>query len=134
MGGLFYKNKFLFACFAIGGGALAAIPFLTIGFFSKDAILGEVWVQGQSVALYHTLYWAGVAGAFLTSIYTFRLIWVVFFGKENTHYHEIKGATYWAPLGILAVLSTFVGAALKGPVAGILNTAKIPEFQLLNSL
>jgi NADH:ubiquinone oxidoreductase subunit 5 (subunit L)/multisubunit Na+/H+ antiporter MnhA subunit len=32
----------------IGGGALAAIPFLTIGFFSKDAILGEVWVQGQS--------------------------------------------------------------------------------------
>jgi NADH-quinone oxidoreductase subunit L len=28
MGGLFYKNKFLFACFAIGGGALAAIPYL----------------------------------------------------------------------------------------------------------
>ncbi|RTY80735.1 hypothetical protein EKL28_17880, partial [Staphylococcus aureus] len=28
MGGLFYKNKFLFACFAIGGGALAAIPFI----------------------------------------------------------------------------------------------------------
>jgi NADH:ubiquinone oxidoreductase subunit 5 (subunit L)/multisubunit Na+/H+ antiporter MnhA subunit len=37
--------------FAIGGGALAAIPFLTIGFFSKDAILGEVWVQGQCVFL-----------------------------------------------------------------------------------
>ncbi len=130
MGGLFKRNKFLFACFAIGGGALAAIPFLTIGFFSKDAILGEVWVQGQSVALYHTLYWVGVAGAFLTSIYTFRLIWVVFFGQENTPYHEIKGATYWAPLGILAVLSTFVGAVLKAPVAGILNTAKIPEFHV----
>jgi membrane-associated phospholipid phosphatase len=40
--------------------------------------------------------------------------------------HGIQGfLTYWAPLGILAVLSTFVGAVLKAPVAGILNTAKI---------
>ncbi|TCB78258.1 NADH-quinone oxidoreductase subunit L [Acinetobacter sp. ANC 4173] len=126
MGGLFYKNKFLFACFAIGGGALAAIPFITVGFFSKDAILGAVWMKGQAVALYDCLYWTGVAGAFLTSIYTFRLIWVVFFGKENTPYHAIKGITYWGPLSILAVLSTFVGAALKAPVESILNAAKIP--------
>ena len=128
MGGLFKHNKFLFACFAIGGGALAAIPFLTIGFFSKDAILGAVWVQGQSIALYDCLYWTGVAGAFLTSIYTFRLIWVVFFGKENTPYHEIKGATYWAPLAILAVLSTGLAYFLKAPVESILNAAKIPAF------
>ena len=128
MGGLFYKNKFLFACFAIGGGALAAIPFITVGFFSKDAILGAVWVQGESIAVYNSLYWAGVAGAFLTSIYTFRLICVVFFGKENTPYHAIKGITFWGPLAILAVLSTFVGAALKAPVESILNAAKIPAF------
>ena len=134
MGGLFYKNKFLFACFAIGGGALAAIPFLTIGFFSKDAILGAVWVHGQAEAIYNTLYWVGVAGAFLTSIYTFRLIWVVFFGKENTPYHAIKGVTYWGPLAILAVLSTFVGAALKSPVEGILNAAKIPAFNIPEAL
>ena len=134
MGGLFYKNKFLFACFAIGGGALAAIPFLTIGFFSKDAILGAVWVQGQSIAMYGWLYWVGVAGAFLTSIYTFRLIWVVFFGKENTPYHEIKGATYWLPLAILAVLSTFIGAVLKSPVANILNAANIPVFEVSETL
>ena len=134
MGGLYHKNKFLFACFAVGGGALAAIPFLTIGFFSKDAILGAVWVQGQSIAMYGWLYWVGVAGAFLTSIYTFRLIWVVFFGKENTPYHEIKGATYWLPLAILAVLSTFIGAVLKSPVANILNAAKIPVFDIPETL
>ena len=134
MGGLFYKNKFLFACFAIGGGALAAIPFITVGFFSKDAILGAVWVQGESIAVYNSLYWAGVAGAFLTSIYTFRLIWVVFFGKENTPYHAIKGITFWGPLAILAVLSTFVGAALKAPVESILNTAKIPAFVIPEAL
>lgn len=134
MGGLFYKNKFLFACFAIGGGALAAIPFITVGFFSKDAILGAVWVQGESIAVYNSLYWVGVAGAFLTSIYTFRLIWVVFFGKENTPYHAIKGITFWSPLAILAVLSTFVGAALKAPVESILNAAKIPAFVIPEAL
>lgn len=134
MGGLFYKNKFLFACFAIGGGALAAIPYFTVGFFSKDAILGAVWVQGESIAVYNSLYWAGVAGAFLTSIYTFRLIWVVFFGKENTPYHAIKGITYWGPLGILAVLSTFIGAVLKAPVESILNAAKIPAFVIPEAL
>ncbi|MCS3525935.1 NADH-quinone oxidoreductase subunit L [Acinetobacter johnsonii] len=134
MGGLFYKNKFLFACFAIGGGALAAIPYFTVGFFSKDAILGAVWVQGESVAVYNSLYWVGVAGAFLTSIYTFRLIWVVFFGKENTPYHAIKGITFWGPLAILAVLSTFVGAALKAPVESILNAAKIPAFVIPEAL
>ena len=131
MGGLFYKNKFLFACFAIGGGALAAIPFLTIGFFSKDAILGALWVQGhQTAAMYGWLYWVGVAGAFLTSIYTFRLIWVVFFGKENTPYHEIKGATYWAPLGILAVLSTGLAYFIKTPVEKALTAANIPVFNI----
>lgn len=134
MGGLFYKNKFLFICFAIGGGALAAIPYITVGFFSKDAILGAVWVQGESIAVYNSLYWAGVAGAFLTSIYTFRLIWVVFFGKENTPYHAIKGITYWGPLGILAVLSTFIGAVLKAPVESILNAAKIPAFVIPEAL
>lgn len=134
MGGLFYKNKFLFACFAIGGGALAAIPFITVGFFSKDAILGAVWVQGESIAVYNSLYWVGVTGAFLTSIYTFRLIWVVFFGKENTPYHAIKGITFWGPLAILAVLSTFVGAALKAPVESILNAAKIPAFVIPEAL
>ena len=130
MGGLFKHNKFLFACFAIGGGALAAIPFLTIGFFSKDAILAAVWTQqhlaGQSI--FNILYWVGVAGAFLTSIYTFRLIWIVFFGEEKTAYHEIKGATYWLPLAILAVLSTGLAIVLKAPVMSILNAAKIPAF------
>ena len=134
MGGLFYKNKFLFACFAIGGGALAAIPFITVGFFSKDAILGAVWVQGQSIATFGWLYWVGVAGAFLTSIYTFRLIWVVFFGKENTPYHEIKGATYWAPLGILAVLSTGLAYFLKAPVEKALTAANIPVFEVSEAL
>ena len=136
MGGLFKHNKFLFACFAIGGGALAAIPFLTIGFFSKDAILGAVWAQSHmaNIPVYECLYWTGVAGAFLTSIYTFRLIWVVFFGPENTPYHAIKGITYWGPLAILAVLSTGLAYVLKAPVMNVLNAAKIPAFNIPEAL
>lgn len=136
MGGLFKHNKFLFACFAIGGGALAALPFITVGYFSKDAILGAVYAQATiaNLPVYNTLYWVGVAGAFLTSVYTFRLIWVVFFGTEKTAYHPIKGASYWAPLAILAVLSTFVGAALKAPVEALLNSAQIPSFVIPDDL
>ncbi|MCF8998555.1 NADH-quinone oxidoreductase subunit L [Acinetobacter nectaris] len=130
MGGLWKKIPFVFACFVIGGGALAAIPFITVGFFSKDAILGAVYAHGMlsNLPLYNTLYWVGVAGAFLTSIYTFRLIWIVFFGKEKTHAHAIHGVTYWAPLSILFVLSTFVGGFLKTPVANLLTSASIPQF------
>ncbi|KJV38305.1 NADH-quinone oxidoreductase subunit L [Acinetobacter brisouii] len=132
MGGLWKKIPFVFACFVVGGGALAAIPFLTVGFFSKDAILGEVYAHGMlaNLPLYNSLYWVGVAGAFLTSIYTFRLIWVVFFGEEKTHAHEIKGVTYWGPLSILLVLSTGVGALLKAPVEKLLTSARIPAFEV----
>lgn len=136
MGGLFKRNKFLFACFAIGGGALAALPFITVGFFSKDAILWQVWAHSHTTGIetYGTLFWVGVAGAFLTSIYTFRLIWVVFFGEEKTHYHEIKGVSYWLPLAILAVLSTAVGALLQTPVLNILTEANIPAFTMTADL
>jgi NADH:ubiquinone oxidoreductase subunit 5 (chain L)/Multisubunit Na+/H+ antiporter, MnhA subunit len=91
-------------------------------------------VKGQAIAVYDCLYWTGVAGAFLTSIYTFRLIWVVFFGKENTPYHEIKGVTYWGPLAILAVLSTGLAYVLKAPVTNILNAAQIPAFNIPEAL
>lgn len=115
MGGLFYKNKFLFAVFAIGGGALAAIPWVTVGYYSKDEIIWEVFATGHM-----TLFWMAVVGAFLTSIYTFRLVWIVFFGKENTHIHDIKGVSYWLPLAVLLVLSTAVGAWIHPPLAGVL--------------
>ncbi|KAA8734469.1 NADH-quinone oxidoreductase subunit L [Acinetobacter qingfengensis] len=136
MGGLWKKIPFVFACFVVGGGALAALPFITVGYFSKDAILGAVYAHGQiaNLPLYNCLYWTGVAGAFLTSIYTFRLIWLVFFGQEKTHAHPIKGVTYWGPLSILLVLSTGVGALLKAPVEKLLTSAQIPVFAIPESL
>ena len=115
MGGLYYKNKFLFLVFLIGGGALAAIPWVTVGFYSKDAIIWETFATGNM-----NLFWMAVAGAFLTSIYTFRMIWITFFGEAKTPIHDLKGVSYWLPLAVLLVLSTAVGALITPPLAGVL--------------
>ena len=124
MGGLWKKIPFVYACFLVGGGALAALPFITVGFYSKDEILWQAWAAGHP-----ELFWAGVVGAFLTSIYTFRLIWLVFHGEEKTQAHKISGVSYWLPLAILLVLSTFIGAGLQHPVEHVL-AGVLPEFVL----
>ncbi len=121
MGGLWKKIPFVYVCFLVGGGALVALPFVTVGFYSKDAILWQAYATGH-----HAVFWAGLFGAFLTSVYTFRLIWTVFHGQENGHAEPIKGASYWLPLSVLLILSTAVGAMIHPPLAGVL-----PEFKAL---
>jgi len=115
MGGLRKKIPLVYWCFLIGGGALAAIPYLTAGFFSKDEILWEAYASGHIDFMI-----AGLVGAFLTSIYTFRMIFIVFHGEEKTHAHSIHGISYWLPLSVLLVLSTFIGALIHPPLAGVL--------------
>jgi len=115
MGGLWNKLPLAYASFIVGGAALAALPLVTAGFYSKDEILWEAFASGHSELLY-----AGLAGAFLTSIYTFRLIFIAFHGEQKTEAHSGHGVAYWLPLSTLIVLSTFVGALITPPVAGVL--------------
>lgn len=115
MGGLAKKIPLVFACFVVGGGALVALPFITVGFYSKEAILWEAYAGG-----YQVLFWAGVVGAFLTSLYTFRLIWIAFFGKEKTHAEPLSGIAYWLPLSVLLLLSTGLGALITPPLNEVL--------------
>lgn len=115
MGGLWKKLPLVYASFIVGGGALVAFPFLTVGFFSKDEILWEAWASGH-----HGLFYAGLLGALLTSIYTFRLIFIVFHGEAKTEAHAGHGVSYWLPLSVLLVLSTFIGALIHPPLAGVL--------------
>ena len=95
--------------------ALAALPLVTAGFYSKDEILWEAFASGHQWLLY-----AGLAGAFLTSVYTFRLIFVAFHGEQKTEAHAGHGVAHWLPLGTLIVLSTAVGAMITPPLAGVL--------------
>uniref|UniRef100_UPI003B9ECCCC NADH-quinone oxidoreductase subunit L n=1 Tax=Aeromonas jandaei TaxID=650 RepID=UPI003B9ECCCC len=115
MGGLRNSLPLVYACFLVGGSALAALPLVTSGFYSKDAILWQVEASGQSALL-----WAGLVGAFLTSLYTFRLIFIAFHGKEQTKAHAGHGLAHHLPLLVLLVLSTGIGALITPPLAGVL--------------
>ncbi|MEC5210310.1 NADH-quinone oxidoreductase subunit L [Psychrobacter sp. PL15] len=115
MGGLRKKIPLVFWCYVVGGGALAAIPWVTVGFYSKEAILWETYATGHQV-----LFYMGVFGAFLTALYTFRMIWIIFFGVEKTPAHKLSGMSYWLPLSVLLVLSTAVGALITPPLQGVL--------------
>ncbi|MGL4821803.1 MAG: NADH-quinone oxidoreductase subunit L [Plesiomonas shigelloides] len=115
MGGLRKSLPLVYVCFLIGGGALAALPFITAGFYSKDEILWQAMASGHPELLA-----AGLVGAVLTSIYTFRLIFVVFHGPVQTQAHAGHGLAYSVPLVVLALLSTFIGALIVPPLHGVL--------------
>lgn len=119
MGGLRHKIPLVYACFLVGGGALSALPLITSGFFSKDEILIGAYANGN-----HLLMYAGLFGALLTSIYTFRMIILTFHGKEKTDAHALSGITHHLPLGILLVLSTVVGAFIPQPLHEVLPAMK----------
>lgn len=115
MGGLWKKLPLAYAGFIAGGAALSALPFITAGFYSKDEILWEVMAADHPGLLV-----AGLAGAFMTSLYTFRLIFIVFHGKPATehadHAHAGKGIAHALPLIVLIILSTGIGALITPPL------------------
>jgi len=86
MGGFRRAMPFTYGCMAIGGLALAGIPPFS-GFFSKDEIL---LVIGDRGGWYWILYVAGYVGAFLTAVYTFRMIFRAFFGEPVPEAAELE--------------------------------------------
>jgi NADH-quinone oxidoreductase subunit L len=117
MGGLARELPWTYRAFLVGALALAAIPPFA-GFFSKDAILASAANAGT---LGWILWGAGIVGAFLTGLYTFRLLFIVFFGevsafaREHLHKERFEGplAMMW-PVAVLTVLSV-VGGLLQIP-------------------
>jgi NADH-quinone oxidoreductase subunit L len=106
MGGLRKELPVIFWTFLAGAGALAALPLITAGFYSKDQILWYAWSSENGSPV---LWAAAFFGAFVTSVYTFRMVFITFFGKVKTHVHHHPGWTMTAPLVILAILSLAAG-------------------------
>ena len=111
MGGLKKKMPVTFWTFTIGALALSGIPSFA-GFYSKDSILAQCLEQKN-----YLLFAVAVFVAGLTAFYTFRLFFIVFFGKEKSdhakHAHE-SPLIITAPLVILAIFATiggFIGIA-----------------------
>jgi NADH-quinone oxidoreductase subunit L len=127
MGGLRKQLPVTFWTFLIGSASLSALPLITAGFYSKDMILWQVWTSGNG-SLWLTL--AGVTGAFLTAVYTFRMVFLTFAGNETSPVVRKPGAMMTIPLVILAVLS-LTGGFIELPeglgnshvLTGFLSTA-----------
>ncbi len=104
MGGLRGPIPFTFAMMVIGTLSLTGFPF-TAGFFSKDAIIEVAWASTAPAARY--AYWLIVIAAFLTSFYSWRLIFMAFFGRPKDehafeHAHE-SPPVMTGPLLVLAI-------------------------------
>ncbi|HWK28642.1 MAG TPA: NADH-quinone oxidoreductase subunit L [Solirubrobacter sp.] len=94
MGGFRKAMPFTFGCMVIGGLALSGIPPFS-GFFSKDEILSLEFERGGWHAILGV---AGYLGAFLTAIYTFRMIFRAFMGPMSPEASELAhGHLYHAP-------------------------------------
>lgn len=109
MGGLAKKIPFTFSIMMIGSLAIAGLwPFA--GYFSKDAILEAAYASHSAHGNYAFV--LGIVAAFLTSFYSWRLICLVFHGKNNGdgHHHPHESPlTMLIPLGILALLAIISG-------------------------
>jgi NADH-quinone oxidoreductase subunit L len=110
MGGLKDKLPVTYWTFVVGSLALAGFP-LTAGFFSKDDLLVSAWSSGT---LGQVLTIFGLVTALLTSFYSFRLVFVTFWGPPRVdphhahHVHE-PSRTITIPLLILAAFSILTG-------------------------
>ena len=111
MGGLRKKMPVVFYTFLIGSASLSALPLITAGFYSKDQIL---WYSFSSQSGSIMLWLAGIIGAFLTALYSFRMIFITFYGEAKTQLVVIPGKLMTVPLIILAVLS-LVGGFVEMP-------------------
>ena len=124
MGGKWRQLPVAFASFLIGSLALAAFPY-TSGYFSKDEILLA------ALELEHTGFWlwlGGVVGAFFTGIYSFRLVFVVFFGESAGHHEarEVTGVSMAAPLLVLMVLA-LAGGLIHVPTESVFAASEHGE-------
>ena len=106
MGGLKQKLPTIFWTFVVGAASLAAIPLVTGGFYSKDAIVWNAYAA-ENGNLWFLI--AAITGAFVTALYTSRMVFVTFFGTEKTHVSHHAGKLMTIPLVVLAILSTIGG-------------------------
>lgn len=106
MGGLRRQLPLTYLTFLAGAASLAALPLVTAGFYSKDLIIWETLASQSGGPL---LWGAALAGALLTSLYTFRMLFLTFEGDERTPVVHPPGWNMTVPLVILALLSLGAG-------------------------
>ena len=121
MGGLFNKIPVTYFLMLVGTLSLTGFPFFS-AYFSKDLILEILYTSSNSISMY--VYGIAVFVVFLTSFYSFRLLFYVFHGKCNAeekvlaHVHESPNVML-IPLVILSFFSIFSGMLFERFFFGI---------------
>ena len=119
MGGVWKKIPLTYALMLIGTLALTGFPLLA-GFYSKDAIIESAYFSKSFFAGYAFV--IGLTTAFITSIYSWRLIFKTFHGKYNNtmSYEKVheSGPVMLIPLLLLAVGAIFSGYVFHGIFIG----------------
>ena len=111
MGGVWRKLPYTYALMIIGTLALTGFPFLS-GFYSKDAIIEFAYLKGNTTGYYAA--GIGIVTAFLTSVYSWRLIFKTFHGEYNNKEIKIE-ETHESPLVMLVPLFVLsIGAIFAG--------------------
>jgi NADH-quinone oxidoreductase subunit L len=111
MGGIWRQIPLTYTLMWIGSLALAGIPFFA-GFYSKDLILEVAFARGSGVGMF--AFWMGIAAAFMTAFYSWRLIIMTFHGAPRasaevmSHVHE-SPKVMTIPLIVLATGAIFSG-------------------------
>ena len=105
MGGVRRQAPWLFAAFTAGAASLAAIPFVTAGYFSKGMIIGVAAASPH----YPWAWWVAWSGAVLTGLYSFRLVFLVFYGEARQSFAVRSDYRVAIPLGVFAILSIAAG-------------------------
>jgi NADH-quinone oxidoreductase subunit L len=118
MGGLRHRLPGTALAFLIGAASLAAFPLVTAGFYSKDLILWETYAASSGSVW---LWLAGLLGAFLTGVYTFRMIFVAFLGSASAPIVRQPRKTESTVLAVLAVLALIGGFVQLPPLLGDLH-------------
>ncbi len=102
MGGLRKQMPLVFWTFLIGACSLSAVPLITAGFYSKDLIIWKAYCSARGSVW---LWAAAIFGSLLTSMYTFRMVLLTFFGPLRKNATKRPGWPMSLPLVVLAVLS-----------------------------
>ena len=111
MGGVWKKLPFTYGLMVVGTLALTGFPFLS-GFYSKDAIIEFAYLRGNTTGYYAA--GIGIFTAFLTSLYSWRLIFKTFHGDYNNKNIKIE-ETHESPLVMLLPLILLsIGAIFAG--------------------
>ncbi|MEQ1789275.1 MAG: NADH-quinone oxidoreductase subunit L [Rickettsiales bacterium] len=110
MGGIWKKMPITYVYMWIGSLALAGLP-LFAGYYSKDMILEAAYGRG-GVGIF--AFWMGIAAAFMTAFYSWRLLFMTFHGRPRASREVLSHVHESPPIMLRPLLLLALGAVLSG--------------------